>query len=250
MDIITANSVKYRLTLKTKTYRRRVVIKNLILVFVALFLCVEQGPLGDERSRWGIASGDPFVKEVALTFDDGPREKGMPELLAALSKLDVKGTFFLVGKFAERYADTTLSISRAGHEIENHSYTHPKLYELWTEKIMREAERCNEVMEALDIRTPRFLRPPGGGFNLKIFYGLRRMNMKLGLWSVNSADYTGKSAERVAADVLKNIRPGAIILMHSGVPATVEALPEIVGTLRARGYRFVTLQELWDGGVA
>ncbi|GHS94557.1 hypothetical protein AGMMS50276_07490 [Synergistales bacterium] len=228
----------------------RLRVKNLILVFAALFLCVEQGPLGEERAKWGIASGDPFVKEVVLTFDDGPRDRGMPELLAVLSSLDVKGTFFLVGKFAERYADTTRLISRAGHEIENHSYTHPKLYELWTEKIMREAERCNEVMEALYIRTPRFLRPPGGGFNLKIFYATRRMNMKLGLWSVNSADYTGKSAERIAADVLKNVRGGAIVLMHSGVPATLEALPVIVGALRARGYRFVTLQELWDGGIA
>jgi peptidoglycan/xylan/chitin deacetylase (PgdA/CDA1 family) len=74
------------------------------------------------------------------------------------------------------------------------------------------------------------------------------MNMRLGLWSVNSADYTGKSAERIAADVLGNVRPGAIILMHSGVPATVEALPMIVTALRERGYRFVTLRDLWNPG--
>jgi peptidoglycan/xylan/chitin deacetylase (PgdA/CDA1 family) len=224
-------------------------LRETLLVSLALFLCVDWGPLREERSRWGFASGDPFVKEVVLTFDDGPREKGMPELLAVLERFGVKGTFFLVGKFAERYADTTRIIGEAGHEIENHSYTHPRLYTLWVEKIMREAERCNEVMDALAIRTPRFLRPPGGGFNLKIFYALRRMNMRLGLWSVNSADYTGKSAARIAADVLRNVRPGAVVLMHSGVPATVEALPEIVSTLRGRGYRLVTLQELSDRGL-
>jgi peptidoglycan/xylan/chitin deacetylase (PgdA/CDA1 family) len=205
--------------------------------------------LGEERARWGIASGQPFVKEVALTFDDGPREWGVKELLSVLERQDVPGTFFLVGKFAERYGSLTLSIRDAGHEIENHTYTHPKLHTLWVEKIMREAERCNEVMEALNVRAPVFLRPPGGGFNLKVFNAARRMNMRLGLWSVNSADYTGKSAERIAADVLRNVCPGAIVLMHSGVPATVEALPFVVTALRARGYRFVTLRDLWNAGL-
>jgi peptidoglycan/xylan/chitin deacetylase (PgdA/CDA1 family) len=189
------------------------------------------------------------VKEVALTFDDGPREWGMPELLSALRRLGVRGTFFLVGKFAERYGPITRSIRDAGHEIENHSYTHPKLYTLWVEKIMREAERCNEVMNALNIPEPRFLRPPGGGFNLAVFRAVRRMNMILALWNVNSADYTGKSAERIAADILGNVRPGAVVLMHSGVPATVEALPAVVTALRGRGYRFVTLRDLWNNGL-
>ncbi|MDR2179726.1 MAG: polysaccharide deacetylase family protein [Synergistaceae bacterium] len=235
---------------KTKRARRclRRFQRSLLVGLVALFLCIEWGPLSDERARRGIASGNPFVKEIALTFDDGPRDRGMPELLAALKSLDVPGTFFLVGKFAERYGSITQSIDAAGHEIENHSYTHPKLYTLWVEKIMREAERCNEVMANLAIRSPRFLRPPGGGFNLKIFYALRRMDMRMGLWSVNTADYTGRSAELITADVLKSTRPGSIILMHSGVPATVEALPAIVTALRERGYRFVTLQDLWNNG--
>ena len=223
--------------------------RRLLVALTALFLCVEWGPLSDERSRWGIAMGNPFVKEVALTFDDGPREWGMPELLAALESIDARATFFLVGKFAERYGSITKTIDAAGHEIENHSYTHPRLYTLWVEKIMREAERCNEVMDALGIRTPRFLRPPGGGFNLKIFYAMRRMNMRLGLWRVNTADYyDGKSASEIVDSVMKLTRPGAIILMHSGVPATVEALPAIAAGLRERGYTFVTLRDMCNGG--
>ena len=221
---------------------------NLLVALMVLFLCVEWGPLSDERGQRGIASGNPLVKEVALTFDDGPRDRGMPELLAALKSLDVPGTFFLVGKFAERYGPITKTIAAAGHEIENHSYTHPKLHTLWVEKIMRETERCNEVMANLTIRVPRFMRPPGGGFNLKIFYAMRRMNMRMGLWSVNTADYAGKSAQRITDSVLRSARPGSIILMHSGVPATVEALPAIVTELRRRGYRFVTLQDLWNNG--
>ncbi|MDR1977554.1 MAG: polysaccharide deacetylase family protein [Synergistaceae bacterium] len=240
--------IKVRKHVRRIGRRLRGLERKLLVALLVLFLCVEWGPLNDERSRWGVVSGNPFVREVVLSFDDGPRDKGMPELLAVLRSLDVPGTFFLVGKFAERYGPITKTIDVAGHEIENHSYTHPQLYTLWVEKIMREAERCNEVMDALAIRIPRFLRPPGGGFNLKIFYAMRRMNMRMGLWSVNTADYTGRSAQQITADVLRAARPGSIVLMHSGVPSTVEALPMIVTTLRKRGYRFVTLQDLWNGG--
>ena len=228
--------------------RLRRLERRLLVASLALFLCVQCGPLRDERDKWVIARGDPFVREVALTFDDGPREWGMPELLAALKGIDARATFFLVGKFAERYGDITKTIEAAGHQIENHSYTHPRLYTLWVEKIMREAERCNEVMDALDIRTPRFLRPPGGGFNLKIFYAMRRMNMRLALWSLNTADYDGRPAHEIVKSVARSVKPGSIILMHSGVTATVDALPAIEAILRERGFRLVTLQEMYNEG--
>ena len=222
--------------------------RPVLLACIALFLCLEWGPLNAERARWGIASGDPFVREIALTFDDGPRERGMQELMAVLSPQNVPGTFFLVGKFADRYAPITVALHRAGHDIENHSFTHPKLYTLWLEKIMREAERCNEVIEGLGIRKPRFMRPPGGSYNLKVFNAMRRMDMRLGLWNINSADYLGKSAEEIATFVLSKASPGSIVLMHSGVPGTVSALPEILRALGERGYRFVTVQDLWNRG--
>ena len=78
---------------------------------------------------------------------------------------------------------------------------------------------------------------------------MRRMNLRLGLWNVNTADYTGKPAQDIVRLVTENAKPGAIVLMHSGVPNTVAALPQIVETLRLRGYRFVRLSELWDGGL-
>jgi len=228
--------------------RLRGLERRLLVAVMALFLCVQWGPLGEERSRWGIARGNPFVMEVALTFDDGPRAWGMPELLAALESIDARATFFLVGKFAERYDATTKTIEAAGHQIENHSYTHPQLYKLWVEKIMREMERCNEVMDALDIRKPRFLRPPGGGYNFKVFYAIRRMDMRLALWNVNTLDYDGRPADMIARNVVRSARPGSIILMHSGVPATVDALPAIAAGLRERGFRFVTIQDMYNEG--
>ena len=208
-------------------------LRRLTLLSLAIFIFIEWGPLTWERAKYGIAAGDPFVREVALTFDDGPREHGMQELIAAMAPHNVKATFFLVGKFADRYGKITLMLKRAGHELANHTYTHPALYKLWVEKIIREAERCDEVMESLGIRKTMFLRPPGGGFNMNIFNAMRRMNKKLGLWSLNTADYTG--------------RPD-VILMHSGMPNTVEALPRIIERVKERGFTFVRLEELYSRG--
>lgn len=219
-----------------------------MFISLAIFLFIEWGPLSDIRGNYGIASGNPFVREIALTFDDGPRATGMQEIISALGKYDVKATFFLVGKFADRYANVTLALYKAGHEIANHTYTHPRLYRLWIEKIMREAERCDEVLESLNIPKTRFLRPPGGGFNMNIFNALRRMNLRLGLWSINTADYTGRPADEIVRLTLSMARPGAIVLMHSGVPNTVEALPRIIEGLKERGYTFVRLNDLWNAG--
>ncbi len=223
-------------------------LRRFLLLSLAAFLIIEWGPLSQERHKFAIASGDPFVPEIVLTFDDGPRETGMQEIIAALAPYNVKATFFLVGKFADRFARITLMLHNAGHELANHSYTHPKLYRLWVEKIMREAERCDEVLQSLNIRKTRFLRPPGGGFNMKIFNAMRRMNLRLGLWSLNTADYTGRPKDEIVRLVLGSARPGTIILMHSGMPNTVEALPEIIEGLQKRGYTFVRLEDLWNGG--
>ena len=90
-------------------------LRRFLLLSLAAFLTVEWGPLSQERHKYGIASGDPFVPEVVLTFDDGPRETGMQEIIAALAPYNVKATFFLVGKFADRFARITLMLHNAGH---------------------------------------------------------------------------------------------------------------------------------------
>ena len=226
-------------------------LRKFMLLSLAAFVCIEWGILSEERARYGIASGDPFVREVVLTFDDGPRETGMQEIIAALSSgdHDVKATFFLVGKFAERFGRVTLLLHKAGHELANHTYTHPRLYQdPSVEHIMLQAKRCDNVLEELGIRRTRFLRPPGGGWNLRIFNAMRRANLRLGLWSLNTADYTGRPKEEIVNLVLGSTRPGTIILMHSGMPHTVEALPEIIEGLTKRGYTFVRLEDLWNGG--
>ena len=87
-----------------------------------------------------------------------------------------------------------------------------------------------------------------GHFNMKIFNAMRRMNLKMGLWSLNTADYLGKSPEEIVRLVLSSVRAGDIILMHSGIENTVEALPKVIEGLKARGFNFVRLDELQSFG--
>ena len=223
-------------------------LRKSMLVILALFIVIEWGPLSDERAKYGIAKGNPFIKEVVITFDDGPRETGMQELDAILSSYDVKATFFLVGKFAERFSNITLMLHRPGYELANHTYTHPRLYQDHTAHIVRQAERCDEVLERLGIRKTRFLRPPGGHFNMEIFNAMRRMNLPLGLWSLNTADYTGRPAEEIYNLVIGSARNGDIILMHSGMPNTVEALPRVIEGLKRRGFTIIRLEDMWNSG--
>ncbi|MBQ7267423.1 MAG: polysaccharide deacetylase family protein [Synergistaceae bacterium] len=223
-------------------------IRRLMLLSLVLFMFIEWGPLTREREKYGIAKGNPFIREVVLTFDDGPRETGMQEIDAVLSSFDVKATFFLVGKFAERYSDITLMLSRQGYELANHTYTHPRLYQDHTAHIVRQAERCDEVLERLGIRKTRFLRPPGGHFNMEIFNAMRRMNLKLGLWSLNTADYTGRPPEEIYHLIAGSVRNGDIILMHSGMDNTVEALPAVIRELHRRGFTIIRLEDMWNEG--
>ena len=83
---------------------------------------------------------------------------------------------------------------------------------------------------------------------MKIFNAMRRMNSKLGLWSLNTADYTGRPAFEIENIVLWGARPGPIILMHTGMSETVKALPKIIEGMKKRGYEFVRLEDLWNGG--
>ena len=223
-------------------------LRRIMLLSLTVFMFIEWGPLTDERETFGIAKGNPFIKEVVLTFDDGPRETGMQELDAVMSNFDVKATFFLVGKFAERFPHITLMLHRQGYELANHTYTHPRLYTDHTAHIVRQAERCDEVLENLGIRKTRFLRPPGGHFNMEIFNAMRRMNLKLGLWSLNTADYTGRPPEEIYNLIAGSVRNGDIILMHSGTPNTVEALPRVIRELKRRGFTIVRLEDMWNEG--
>ena len=188
-------------------------------------------------------SGPAGRKRVALTFDDGPNER-TSLLLDALATMEVPATFFVVGFRAEAQPQLVKAIQAGGHEIENHSYTHPNLTTLSTYEIEQQLCKANAVILSITGKSPRLFRPPGGNFNGTVRKAAAKHGMSGIFWTLNCGPYEGGDPQTLADYVTRNIRDGAIVLMHNGEPAALNALPVIVKELRAEGYELVTVSDL------
>ena len=203
--------------------------------------------LGRTRVR-----GNPSAAIIALTFDDGPGE-ATPHVLEILRKAGVRATFFLCGQNVERFPEHARSIVAAGHEIGNHTHSHP--YLLWKTpgKIAWEIDRAQEVIASQTRYRPRLFRPPYGLRWFGLFSILHRREMTAVMWSVSGRDWR-LPATGIAECILRKTNAGSIILLHDGCPPgkrgdrrqTAEALEEIVRVLSER-YQFVTVSEMFSG---
>ena len=191
----------------------------------------------------------PGSQKVALTFDDGPGE-ATPLILDTLRQAGVHATFFLCGQNAERFPEYARRIAEEGHEIGNHTYSHPRLLWKTPGKIAWEIERAQNVIAHRTGKEPRLFRPPYGLRWFGLFRILQNRGMTAVMWSVNGTDWKLPAAE-IRRRVLHGVRPGAIVLLHDGVPpaesgdrkATAEALGDIIRALASR-YRFVPASEM------
>lgn len=189
--------------------------------------------------------GDDGSSRIALTFDDGPDPELTPRILDILEQNNVRATFFVIGQNAERSPNIIDRELSAGHEIGNHTYTHKYLGH--TEDMVTEAEiyECDTKLFEHNEYTPRLFRPPGGIMNERIGSVCNAMGYSIILWSIDTRDWSGVSADDISAEILKNLRDGAVILMHDGVRGhTAEALEYLLPKLTSMGYECVTVSEL------
>jgi peptidoglycan/xylan/chitin deacetylase (PgdA/CDA1 family) len=190
-------------------------------------------------------------KVVALTFDDGPHQKYTREILDLLSLYDIKATFFVIGKNAQHYPNVIKEIDREGHVLGNHTYSHFYLPTLSDDEIEAELINTNKIIYKIVGKYPIFFRPPYGACSDKSTKIVRRSGLITIAWSdmTNDYDVTQTSSEKIADDIIKRARPGAIIGLHDGGgnrEKTVVALAIIIRTLRAAGYEFLTIPQLLD----
>jgi peptidoglycan/xylan/chitin deacetylase (PgdA/CDA1 family) len=191
-----------------------------------------------------LISGSPDKNLIALTFDDGPKPGAVEDLLLELEKQGIKATFFVVGKMVVEHPDLLKSIIAKGHLIANHSYSHPNLKTLKPEQVLKELTDTNEAISRVTGKPVRYFRPPGGNYDAMVMEQIRKAGLINVLWTINTADYTGKKADAIAAQVIDGAKPGGIVLAHTGAPETVAALPRIARELRAKGFEFVTVDEI------
>ena len=185
-------------------------------------------------------SGLTTRREIALTFDDGPKPGLTEPLIDLLVREKVPATFFVIGRNAAANPDIMRRIGQAGMELANHSYTHRNLTRLTSTEIAAEMAQTQAVIYALTGQRPRYMRPPGGAWNAKANTIARQWGLTPCFWTADVFGSEVVSAEQTAQSVIAQAKPGAIILMHNGKLSTLQALPTILRELRAKGYTFVT----------
>lgn len=193
-----------------------------------------------------LAHGDRREKTIALTFDDGPHSTKTLKLLDLLDRYNVKATFFVVGKMADKAPILVREEARRGHTIANHSYSHPNLSLLKPAEVGYEFRACSDSIEEITGARPRYCRPPGGELNARVTRVAADSGMTTVLWTDDPGDYANPGANVILSRTLKYASPGGIILLHDGIQQTLDVLPAIIQNLRKQGYRFVTLDELGD----
>lgn len=182
-------------------------------------------------------------KIVALTFDDGPDPTDTPDVLDILKEKEVRATFFVLGKAAQSNPYLLKRLVKEGHEIGNHSFNH----DYQQRNLIEEIKQTDHEVFATTGTHTYFYRPPGGFLSKNQLETIKNNGQVVALWSVDSKDWRNPGVKQIVDNVMKNVFPGAIILMHDGGyhrTQTVKALGPIIDVLRARGYRFATLSEL------
>jgi peptidoglycan/xylan/chitin deacetylase (PgdA/CDA1 family) len=200
----------------------------------------------DRLVHGNAAPAGPRPKLIALTFDDGPYPVDTPLLLDTLDDLHVHATFFLIGRDGELYPGLVRLIATRGNEIADHTLTHPDLDRLDDAAVRAEIDGGARALGALvaDPALTREFRPPHGRYREATLRVAQAAGYDTILWNDDPGDWRAVGAETIAAHVLAHATAPEILLLHSGRPATVAALPGLVARFRAAGYRFVTVGEL------
>ncbi len=191
-----------------------------------------------------IYSVDTEEKVVALGFNCAWDAADVPEILRILEENDVKATFFLVGQWAEKYPDSVKALYDAGHELGNHSFSHPDMTAKSRDEVAKQIRRCDDTIERITGTRPKLFRAPSGSYNNTVVEVAESLGHSVIQWDCDSRDWKGPSAKEMTRNVLKGVQPGSITLFHVGKANTVEALPEIIRQLKAEGYSFRPVGEM------
>lgn len=182
-------------------------------------------------------------KLIAITLDGTWGANYTEEILQILQEHNVKITFFFAGYWLEKYPDLVRKIAAEGHEIGNHSYTHPHFNQLSKEKIREELESTSDLIEKLIGKRPVFFRPPFGEYNNNVIRAANELGYQVIQWSIDSLDWMEPGVDKIVQRVLQ-AESGDIILMHNNAPETPAALRQLIPLFRERGYKIVPLSEL------
>ena len=236
--------------------RRYLLTFSICIIFILAFNTVSHAEMYKNKGRryyeqtgevvWEIKTTE---KIVAITFDDGPNPKYTAQVLDLLAKYEAKATFFIIGENAEKNPELVLRQYEEGHELANHTYTHP-----WTPSVKRlekELKQTNEIIFSITGFRPTLFRPVGGQYTDEMINTAIKNGFKVVMWSwhQDTEDWSNPGVQKIVDTVLNGMKPGNVILFHdSGGDRrqTLQALDKILPELKKQGYQFLTISELLE----
>lgn len=235
--------------LRGRTIRRLLLLTVIMALVVMLCLKLEVPKrvvqvVGRQERLVPIYYVETTEKKIAISFDASWGAERTEGILQTLRENDIKTTFFLTGFWVEKYPDMVKKIAEEGHEIGNHTYSHPHLNSLGEKEIELEVQKVHNLIKELTEKDPDLFRPPFGEYSNKVVSVLDRMGYKTIQWSVDSLDWKDLSKEEIVGRVLGGLHEGAIVLFHNNGKFTAEALPDIIRGAKEKGYTIVPISEL------
>lgn len=191
---------------------------------------------------------DTQDKICSISFDAAWGNEQTNTLLDILDEYEVKSTFFLVKQWVDKYPDDVKEISARGHDVGNHSSTHPHMAQLSAEQQVTEINDCNTAIEELTGSSPTLFRAPYGEYDNKLVENLRAEDMYCVQWNIDSLDWKDPTPDEMVERIKNKLVPGSVILMHNGATNTPEALPRIIEAIQSEGYTIVPLSKLIPEG--
>ncbi|GAB1823106.1 polysaccharide deacetylase family protein [Herbidospora sp. RD11066] len=187
-------------------------------------------------------------KCIALTFDDGPGPY-TTKLLATLKKYNAKATFFVIGREVNKHQTLLKTVAKAGHQIGNHTWTHPWLTELTRTEVYDEVNETQKLIKKVTGKNPSVMRAPGGLTDDTVREIAAKLNMVLIPGTTSTGDWIADNRQvgYLTSKTLEVAKRGAVILMHETVKETVDSMPRVLATLKKQGYYFVTASTLLEG---
>ncbi|WP_175638888.1 polysaccharide deacetylase family protein [Metabacillus schmidteae] len=192
-----------------------------------------------------IYRGHPDKPMVSFIINVAWGNEYIPDMLETLNKYHVKATFFLEGRWVKENPDMAMMIVDAGHEIGNHSYTHPDMSQLSAGKIREQLSKTNEVIKSVTDVTPTWFAPPSGSFKSEVVKIADEMKMKTVMWSVDTIDWQRPEPHVLVSRVMGKVHNGALILMHP-TSSTSKSLETLILSIKQKGYSFGSVSMLVD----
>ena len=182
---------------------------------------------------------------IAMTFDDGPSATLTPKLLDLLATRHIKVTFFVIGENVAEHPEIVARAAREGHEIGNHSWSHPNFGKMSDDNVRSQLRRTDDAIRSAMGNRPTLMRPPYGSITAREKHWIHdEFGYRIILWDVDPYDWKRPGPAVVRNRILKETQPGSIVLSHDIHPGTIEAMPSTLDALEAKGFKFVTVSEL------